>query len=388
MFSRLYLPLVLALGLGSSYTTTIPAVTDAGSISAAGGYELRGTLLNAPLGIKVVMVDSHEGKHTHLDSTQVDANGQFVLRGKVPEPALYQLHVGKERLTMPLLVPLANNVQLRLTGDAAQLSTTYWLEGSPEAALLLQFRALRTRASMQYVAAMVEKRSKENVPMATPNEPPRMDEGLMQASRELQAAANKQLIRQNTSSYVAAYQVTTLARDEKQRPFVDSMAIRFQQALPNSRYTKYLADHMRKAGATAIGKLAPDVKLTTPEGKELALSSLRGKYVLIDFWASWCGPCRQENPSVIKLYQKYKDKGFDIYSISLDDSKEKWVKAIATDGLPWKHVSDLKGWKSAAGVAYGVESIPQTLLLDPKGHIVAKNLRGPELEVKIASLLP
>jgi len=387
MFSKSCL-LAVTLGLGTYYTnTTIPTTVTAGFAKAPAGYELRGTLLNAPLGTKVVLTDTREGKHTHLDSAQVGANGKFVLRGKVAEPALYQLQVGDNRM-MPLLVPLANSVQLRLTGDAAQLGNTYWLEGSPEAALLLQFRALRTWTSKQYVNAMMEKRRKENTPMATPTTPPIIDQELMQASREAEAAANKQLIRQNAGSYVAAYELIGLARDGKQQPFVDSMVARFQQSLPNSRYTKHLADQMRKAGATAIGQLAPDVHLTTPEGKELALSALRGKYVLVDFWASWCGPCRQENPNVVRLYQKYKDKGFDIYSISLDDSKEKWLKAIATDGLPWKHVSDLKGWKSAAGMAYGVESIPQTLLLDPKGHIVAKNLRGPELEAKVASLLP
>jgi thiol-disulfide isomerase/thioredoxin len=386
MFPKSYLLFAVALRLVTYYTET--SAMAAGFADVPAGYELRGTLLNAPLGTKVVLTDSREGKHTHLDSTQVDAKGQFVLRGKVAEPALYQLQLGNARMLMPLLVPLANNVQLRLTGDAAQLSSTYWLEGSPEAALLLQFRALRTRATLQYVNAMMEKRRQEHAPPATPNDPPRIDQALMQASREAQAADNKRLIRQNPGSYVAAHELISLTRDGKQQPFVDSMIVRFQQSLPNSRYTKHLASQVQKAGATAIGKLAPDVNLVTPEGKQLALSSLRGKYVLIDFWASWCGPCRQENPNVVRLYQKYKDKGFDIYSVSLDDSKDKWVKAIAADGLPWKHVSDLKGWKSAAGVAYGVESIPQTLLLDPKGHIVAKNLRGPELEAKIASLLP
>lgn len=141
---------------------------------------------------------------------------------------------------------------------------------------------------------------------------------------------------------------------------------------------------------TAIGDTAPEIELAGVDGKAIKLSSLKGKMVLIDFWASWCGPCRRENPNVVGAYEKYKKakfktaKGFEIYSVSLDNNAEAWKAAIAKDGLVWKnHVSDLKGWNSAAAALYGVSSIPMSFLIDENGVIVAKNLRGLELHTKI-----
>jgi len=146
---------------------------------------------------------------------------------------------------------------------------------------------------------------------------------------------------------------------------------------------KKMADRMR---ITDVGAQAPDFTLNTPEGKALSLSSLRGKVVLIDFWASWCQPCRHENPNVVAVYNKYKDKGFDILGVSLDKDKDAWIKAIADDHLTWKHVSDLKYWESEAAVKYGIQSIPSSVLLDKDGKIIAKNLLGEALDQKLAEL--
>ncbi|GAB4376838.1 MAG: TlpA disulfide reductase family protein [Salibacteraceae bacterium] len=136
----------------------------------------------------------------------------------------------------------------------------------------------------------------------------------------------------------------------------------------------------------APGSVAPDFTLPQPDGTPLSLSDLRGKYVLIDFWASWCGPCRKENPNVKRVYEKYRDKGFEILGVSLDKNRNAWLAAIEQDGLSWKHVSDLKYWQSEVVPVYQVQGIPLTYLIDPEGKIVAKNLRGPALEKKLAEI--
>lgn len=137
-----------------------------------------------------------------------------------------------------------------------------------------------------------------------------------------------------------------------------------------------------------VGEMAPDIVLKDSSGKELPLSSLRGKYVMVDFWASWCGPCRMENPTVVKAYNKFKDKGFTIYSVSLDNDRGRWLQAIKKDNLSWpNHVSDLKGWGSAGAKIYRVSSIPATFMVDPSGKIVAMNLRGEKLEQFLSNAL-
>lgn len=147
---------------------------------------------------------------------------------------------------------------------------------------------------------------------------------------------------------------------------------------------KKMADKMR---ATDVGSIAPDFTLPTPEGNTFTLSSTRGKYVMIDFWAAWCQPCRHENPNVVALYGKYKDKGFDVVGVSLDREKEAWVKAIADDQLAWHQVSELKFWQSEIAQKYGVTAIPCTFLLDKEGKIIAKNLRGEDLAKKLEELM-
>lgn len=145
---------------------------------------------------------------------------------------------------------------------------------------------------------------------------------------------------------------------------------------------------LKSEGALRKGQPAPDIALPDPEGKTRRLSELRGKWVLIDFWASWCRPCRIENPNVVRLYQKYRDRGFEIFGVSLDHNREAWLQAIQNDKLTWTHVSDLKGWQSAGAQLYRVSGIPFTVLVDPEGRIYAKGLRGPTLEAALQKLFP
>ncbi|MFN3918069.1 MAG: redoxin domain-containing protein [Flavobacteriales bacterium] len=166
--------------------------------------------------------------------------------------------------------------------------------------------------------------------------------------------------------------------------FHESMIQRVQMAEAQIAYKEAME---KKQNALAIGSEAPELNFPNPDGKKIALSSLRGKVVLIDFWAAWCRPCRAENPNVVRLYKKYNKKGFDVYSFSLDQQKEQWLAAIEMDGLIWKnHVSDLAGWNTAAIPLYHFDGIPFTVLIDRDGKIIGKNLRGPELENKLKEI--
>lgn len=186
---------------------------------------------------------------------------------------------------------------------------------------------------------------------------------------------------------LAALFATNFLSPENDFATLDTLARRFEKENPNSPQAKSFIGNIARIRGVMVGSAAPEIALNDTTGKPVPLSSLRGKYVLIDFWASWCGPCRQENPNVVRMYNKFKDKGFAIYSVSLDQTKANWVKAIRNDNLTWTHVSDLKFWQSAAAQQYGVQAIPQTFLIDKEGKIIAKNLRGDALEQKLDEVL-
>ena len=188
-------------------------------------------------------------------------------------------------------------------------------------------------------------------------------------------------------SCLALYFAVTFLFEEPDISLMETAYNKLAKKMPNSKYTKDLKVAIDAVSPLEIGGLAPDLELQDFNGKTIKLSSLRGKVVLIDFWASWCGPCRRENPNVVKLYNEYKNKGFEIYGVSLDENGDKWKAAVQNDGLTWIHVSDLKGWQSIAARIYQVSSIPYTVLIDKNGRVLAKELRGAALETKLAEIL-
>ena len=168
--------------------------------------------------------------------------------------------------------------------------------------------------------------------------------------------------------------------------FIDELVKGLDEKYPNTKMITSLLHQLDDMRALSIGQVAPEISLPNPNGELIKLSDLKGKYDLIDFWAAWCRPCREENPNVVRLYNQYKEQGFEVFGVSLDRTKEAWIKAIADDNLTWTHVSDLKYFNSEAAATYQITAIPATYLLDPEGKIIGKDLRGASLENKLKEI--
>jgi len=224
---------------------------------------------------------------------------------------------------------------------------------------------------------------------------------LLQAQREFKGDESDQperiygdYIRQNPSSPLALYAfenfaqragTNTVEQASKVLALIDLMPAHATRLQSLKQKLEGMINASEKIG---IGKVAPDFTQPDTLGRSVTLSSFRGKYVLIDFWASWCGPCRKENPNVVKAYEKYHPKGFEILGISLDENDQAWKKAIIKDKLNWVHLSDLKYWNNSVALLYGVSGIPQNYLIDPQGKIIATALRGEALDKKLAEIYP
>lgn len=349
-----------------------------GNKSATNGedsYTIQGKLNNASSG-QVFLFELGEQNFVPRDTAEIGKDGTFAFTGNVEEPTFYRITLDQQN---GLMLVVAEG-KIEIEADAKDINGTAKIEGSEDSKLFQELNQLVNENRQKQVAmeqAFAQAQQQGN-------------EAEMEKIREQYLAMQQQvksLLAKHPKSVVSAFGTSSLIDPVNDFAFADSMASLFNEHLPNSKYTAMLNERLKPYRSTAIGQLAPDISLPTPGGESKSLSSLRGKYVLVDFWASWCRPCREENPNVVKMYDKYKGKGFEIYGVSLDQSRDKWLGAIEKDGLQWPHVSDLKGWESSAAQLYNVSAIPQTVLLDPEGKIIAKGLRGEELEKKLASLL-
>jgi peroxiredoxin len=220
---------------------------------------------------------------------------------------------------------------------------------------------------------------------------PQLEEELrteFMAENDKMVASIKDFAMQNTNSVVSAYialsQLASFITTEE----LETLVTGFPEEIQASPFVKALSEKLEMDKLTAIGQPFIDFTHPDPDGNMVTFSSITGEnYILLDFWAGWCAPCRRENPNLVRLYNEYKDKGFDIFGVSLDRSREEWLGAISADGLEWHQVSDISGWENSVAKMYGVQSIPASLLISPEGKIIAKNLRGEELENKLKEIL-
>ena len=324
-----------------------------------------------------------------IDSTQSDKDGHFEFTEMTPEPGLFRLHFKSHKFVLLSI----DHENVKVIADWSNIEK-YNTTGSPASENLKQL----------IVAYRDQMRDFHTMSIVLDTLKAKGSDSMLAVARKDMEDMNQKFTRfienyADTTQYLPnAVFAARILNPSSEIVFLDQFSQRISQKYKNSRMAKDFAEYYLKVSSkpvkqatvradVSVGQLAPDVDLPNVEGDKIALATLRGKYVLIDFWASFCPPCREENPNIVAVYKKYHPKNFDIYGISLDDNKTDWYKAVKEDKLEWPQVCDLKRWESPVAKLYGVEAIPTNFLIDPTGHIVARDLRGDRLEAFLKTVL-
>lgn len=341
-------------------------------------FTLKGEITGKDSGY-VYLVDRVSGLYQLVDSAEV-VDGQFTFTGSLDFPTLYYLEIN--RGSNPRAAFFLENTEMQLELNAENPSE-FTLRGSLSQDVMKEFSLMVAEADAGLEALQQQILEAEVLEDTTLVESLRAQ---YQESENQKKVKIRAFVDQHLDKAVGIYLATRNLSYEMDGTELDALVNSFDPALAESRYYVSLRERADKLLALSVGKVAPEFSLPDADGNMVALSDFRGNYLLVSFWASWCPYCRAENPHLVKVYEQYKDQGFEVLGVSLDRAREPWLKAIADDGLTWTHISDLKGWENEASSLYGVASIPSTILLDPDGVIIGRNLMGDDLDKKMAEL--
>ena len=374
-----------------NFRTLIPALLLFSACGAQQGGRSITATVGGGAGLTLYLDRFAGNRAEHVDSVKLDANGKGTLHPRVMPLDFYALSLSP---TDRAVVILDSAESITVEATAGKLGEPVSVTGSAHSDLMYGFFK-ESKAYDDERQELVKRINADRGDTGAIDRINKLNEEFYNRCRMFvtehkgSPAVLAAVSRLNIQNELPLFQQvrdalrTTIPKSEYYISFRDQVGRMEQQAQAMKAQEEQMA---RLDNLIPVGSEAPDFSQPTPEGKPISLTSLRGKVVLIDFWASWCKPCRMENPNVKRVYEQYKNKGFEILGVSLDRDKAAWTGAIAQDGLPWKHVSDLGFWNNAAAQQYGVSSIPYTVLVDKDGKVLGKNLRGPALEQKLAEV--